>query len=261
MRSAINLLILTIFTMLLAACGGRSGIEYKPEYVPSKCDYGWELEDHPTLGSVCVRSKKHKDFLSKFDTNICYFTGLSMEEKRNCQKYAKYEGLSPFVFEDDYIFQNNSKPNSTTALSSSNSTDNNSSTNLGLFNQVGENSWDTKLFRLGEMLQYMGTPYSQRGVAPAYRWMADEPNSGFTYDDYNQMSEQNKLDRKIKELEKKIKDSTFGYTNGTQVYSKSNKYMGYIENGGLYNQYNQKIGYIRGNSIYSNSGEYLGYTR
>lgn len=127
--------------------------------------------------------------------------------------------------------------------------------------QVGQNSWDTKLFRLGEALSNMGTPYSQRGVNPSYRWMADDPNSGFTYDDYNRMTEQNKLDRTIKELKKQIEDSTFGYTSGTKVYSKSNKYMGYIKNGGLYNQYNQKTGYIRGNSIYSNSGEYLGYKR
>ena len=127
--------------------------------------------------------------------------------------------------------------------------------------QVGQNSWDTKLYRLGEALSNMGTPYSQRGVAPSYRWMADEPDSGFNYSDYNRMSEQNKTDRKIKELEKKIEDSTFGYMSGNQMYSKSNKYMGYIKNSNLYNKHNQKTGYIRGNGIYSNSGKYLGYTR
>ncbi len=127
--------------------------------------------------------------------------------------------------------------------------------------QVGQNPWDTKLYRLGEALSNMGTPYSKRGVAPSYRWMADEPDSGFSYSDYNRMSEQNKTDKKIKELEKKVKDSTFGYMNGSKLYSKSNKYMGYIKNSNLYNEYNQKTGYIRGNSIYSNSGKYLGYTR
>jgi len=127
--------------------------------------------------------------------------------------------------------------------------------------QAGQNSWDTKLYRLGEVLSNMGTPYSQRGVAPSYRWMADEPDSGFNYSDYNRMSEQNKTDRKIKELEKKIEDSTFGYMSGNQMYSKSNKYMGYIKNSNLYNKHNQKTGYIRGNGIYSNSGKYLGYTR
>lgn len=127
--------------------------------------------------------------------------------------------------------------------------------------QAGQNSWDTKLYRLGEALSNMGTPYSQRGVSPSYRWMADDPNSGFDYSDYNRMSEQNKTDRKIKELEKKIEDTTFGYMRGSQMYSKSNKYMGYIKGGNLYNEYNQKTGYIRGNGIYSNSGKYLGYTR
>ncbi len=127
--------------------------------------------------------------------------------------------------------------------------------------QVGQNSWDTKLYRLGEALSNMGTPYSQRGVAPSYRWMADEPDSGFSYSDYNRMSEQNKTDRKIKELEKQVKDSTFGYMSGNQMYSKSNKYMGYIKSSNLYNEHGQKTGYIRGNSIYSNSGKYLGYTR
>jgi hypothetical protein len=127
--------------------------------------------------------------------------------------------------------------------------------------QAGQNSWDTKLYRLGEVLSNMGTPYSQRGVSPSYRWMADEPNSGFSYSDYNRMSEQNKTDRKIKELEKQVKDSTFGYMSGNQMYSKSNKYMGYIKNSNLYNKHNQKTGYIRGNGIYSNSGKYLGYTR
>ena len=125
--------------------------------------------------------------------------------------------------------------------------------------QVGQNSWDTKLYRLGEALSNMGTPYSQRGVAPAYRWMADEPNSAFTYDDYNRMSEQNKLDRKIKELERKIEDSTFGYMSGNKVYSKGGKYMGFIQGNAMYNQYNQKTGYLINNSIYDNSGKYIGY--
>ena len=34
----------------------------------------------------------------------------------------------------------------------------------------GAGKWDNKLFRLGEMMSYMGTPLSKRGDSPAKRW-------------------------------------------------------------------------------------------
>jgi hypothetical protein len=34
----------------------------------------------------------------------------------------------------------------------------------------GAGAWDNKLFRLGEMMAYMGTPLSKRGDSPAKRW-------------------------------------------------------------------------------------------
>ena len=34
----------------------------------------------------------------------------------------------------------------------------------------GSGAWDNKLFRLGEMMAYMGTPLSKRGDSPAKRW-------------------------------------------------------------------------------------------
>lgn len=34
----------------------------------------------------------------------------------------------------------------------------------------GAGKWDNKLFRLGEMMAYMGTPLSKRGDSPAKRW-------------------------------------------------------------------------------------------
>jgi len=34
----------------------------------------------------------------------------------------------------------------------------------------GAGSWDNRLFRLGEMMAYMGTPLAQRGKNPASRW-------------------------------------------------------------------------------------------
>ena len=34
----------------------------------------------------------------------------------------------------------------------------------------GAGAWDNKLFRLGEMMSYMGTPLSKRGDSPAKRW-------------------------------------------------------------------------------------------
>jgi hypothetical protein len=34
----------------------------------------------------------------------------------------------------------------------------------------GSGSWDNRLFRLGEMMEYMGTPLSKRGKNPADRW-------------------------------------------------------------------------------------------
>jgi len=40
------------------------------------------------------------------------------------------------------------------------------------FNPVegGAGGWDNRLFRLGEMMSYMGTPLSKRGDSPAKRW-------------------------------------------------------------------------------------------
>ena len=40
------------------------------------------------------------------------------------------------------------------------------------FNPVegGAGGWDNRLFRLGEMMSYMGTPLSKRGDNPAKRW-------------------------------------------------------------------------------------------
>ena len=42
------------------------------------------------------------------------------------------------------------------------------------FNPVegGAGGWDNRLFRLGEMMSYMGTPLSKRGDSPAKRWQA-----------------------------------------------------------------------------------------
>ena len=34
----------------------------------------------------------------------------------------------------------------------------------------GSGNWDNRLFRLGEMMSYMGTPLSKRGDSPAKRW-------------------------------------------------------------------------------------------
>jgi len=34
----------------------------------------------------------------------------------------------------------------------------------------GAGDWDNRLFRLGEMMSYMGTPLSKRGDSPAKRW-------------------------------------------------------------------------------------------
>ena len=36
--------------------------------------------------------------------------------------------------------------------------------------QAGTEAWDTRLYRLGEMMQHMGTPLSKRGKSPADRW-------------------------------------------------------------------------------------------
>ena len=36
----------------------------------------------------------------------------------------------------------------------------------------GSGGWDNRLFRLGEMMSYMGTPLAQRGKNPAQRWTA-----------------------------------------------------------------------------------------
>ena len=259
-----------ILILLLSSCGG---VEYKPEYIPVKCDYGWILGNDPDLGAVCARTKENQEFVAGFNSRVCYKeSGITQKERIQCQKYAQYEGLKPYDFNNKKNYKNNSKSKSVLRTIKSPVPPKNPDSEGGVANffsnawdnlntQAGQNSWDTKLYRLGEALSNMGTPYSQRGVSPSYRWMADEPNSGFSYSDYNRMSEQNKTDRKIKELEKQVKDSTFGYMSGNQMYSKSNKYMGYIKNSNLYNKHNQKTGYIRGNGIYSNSGKYLGYTR
>jgi hypothetical protein len=34
----------------------------------------------------------------------------------------------------------------------------------------GSGGWDNRLFRLGEMMEYMGTPLSKQGKSPAERW-------------------------------------------------------------------------------------------
>ena len=41
----------------------------------------------------------------------------------------------------------------------------------------GSGAWDNKLFRLGEMMAYMGTPLSKRGDSPAKRWTAANTDS------------------------------------------------------------------------------------
>jgi len=41
----------------------------------------------------------------------------------------------------------------------------------------GSGAWDNRLFRLGEMMAYMGTPLSKRGDSPAKRWTAANTDS------------------------------------------------------------------------------------
>jgi hypothetical protein len=129
-----------------------------------------------------------------------------------------------------------------------------------LSTQAGQNPWDTKLFRLGEMMQRMGTPYSQQGVSPAYRWMADEPNSGFDYSDYNRMVDQDRLDKKLDKIAEEIQNAKeLGFISGNQLYNKNNDYMGYIKGSSIYSNSGQKIGNLNGRNMYRNDGSYFGY--
>jgi TPR repeat protein len=126
--------------------------------------------------------------------------------------------------------------------------------------QAGQNPWDTKLFRLGEMMQRMGTPYSQQGVSPAYRWMADDPNSGFNYSDYNRMVDQDRLDKKLDKIAEEIQNAKeLGFISGNQLYNKNNDYMGYIKGSSIYSNSGQKIGNLNGRNMYRNDGSYFGY--
>ena len=82
----------------------------------------------------------------------------------------------------------------------------------------GAGDWDNRLFRLGEMMAYMGTPLSKRGDSPAKRWTTAQTAANKLKADAAKATKKTNIFSKVgnTQMEQSIKHDVFKKMGGDQ---------------------------------------------
>jgi hypothetical protein len=267
---------------LLTSCSTR---KFEPEYIPTKCDYGWVLENDKNLGLVCARTKENQEFVDNFDYSSCFKYMPTLKEKNQCRKYAKYEGKTinfnhkSNKYKGIAKYQQNGKSAkvSSTTLKASKSEE-------GASNFLSD-TWD-KLkpkFREESPLWYMTLSNEEinsyfkktciesghsesrasdlNNCIKAARKLSSKNANNRLYQAGQQMQQMDRqrINKHNIAVDKMKQDSQRARTN---VYDTSGRLKGYDSYGKWYNKQGQATGeYVKNDKIYDADNKYIGFKR